>query len=496
MNDRAIATAPLNTSAGNSQQDPFSSASFLALFWKPRFMPPSRSLLHVPMLFWLTTTLAPRRAAILGVGDGVAHFALCQAMETFKLRGGGDCVGYGYWSDSKSEKPSASVPAPLSEHQNMLYEGVSRLVAAESPTDALEELSARPVDLLCVDLEALPKNAVISADSVASAVAANGVLVLLGTQTLEERPHDGRGFLRLLNTCPSATFEGTTRATVLVMGNSLPGALRVLFESAQDAKLSPGAEAVFRRIGEGVFATARVGDLANARAKARRALAEAENALRSEQGLLSKSRERSAAQDRKINELQVEIFELHQQREALESAHARALGDLGAERDCLQERVRDCETKMARLASQRDDAVAEAKMVLKRLGESDAAHLGEITELTRISEEWRAQVEQSRLKQSALSAEVESLRGLLQGALDKVKQQRKLRHKTSAGFRALIKSLRKDLRESQHAVERSQQEIRCLEQRVGEILGSTSWKITLPLREFKSRLLNRRRKAT
>lgn len=58
-----------------------SSSVIKPMLLRPRFMKESDLLLHLPFLFWLVNAVRPARSAVLGLGNGVAFLALCQAIE-------------------------------------------------------------------------------------------------------------------------------------------------------------------------------------------------------------------------------------------------------------------------------------------------------------------------------------------------------------------------------------------------------------------------------
>jgi len=70
-------------------------ASAQSLFWQPNFVANSELLQHLPFLFWAIETIRPQDAAVIGVGEGVGHFGICQAFDELTLPG--CCRGFGFW---------------------------------------------------------------------------------------------------------------------------------------------------------------------------------------------------------------------------------------------------------------------------------------------------------------------------------------------------------------------------------------------------------------
>ncbi|WP_205518751.1 hypothetical protein [Pseudotabrizicola algicola] len=114
------------------------------LFWRPRYLRDGASLHHLPFLFWLVDTLRPKSFVSLGGGDGVVHFALCQAAEKLDL----DARGYSFgpWGTE-----SGSVPTDLARYNSETYPDGSRLSPSD-PAQAAGSFPAGTVDLLSVQL--------------------------------------------------------------------------------------------------------------------------------------------------------------------------------------------------------------------------------------------------------------------------------------------------------------------------------------------------------
>ena len=110
-------------------------------FWRPRFAGEGEMLLFAPFLFWLTAILRPSRSTVVGLGDGISCFALCQAID--RLHIDGFCTGVGFSED---------IPVPIERHAKQLYEGVVDLRLARNPVEALSHLIPGSQDLIVIDL--------------------------------------------------------------------------------------------------------------------------------------------------------------------------------------------------------------------------------------------------------------------------------------------------------------------------------------------------------
>lgn len=109
------------------------------IFWHPRYLRVSRYTAHLPFLFWLIADLRPRRCVTLGLGTGVAHFAICQAVEKLGL----EAVCHGV-----DARDAADLPKGLQDYNSDNYDYFSRL---DSGVDPLEAVDHGDIDLLVVD---------------------------------------------------------------------------------------------------------------------------------------------------------------------------------------------------------------------------------------------------------------------------------------------------------------------------------------------------------
>lgn len=126
----------------NSVSDLLAPLSSQELFWNARYAGRDDVLVYLPFLFWLVKDLRPARAACLEIDQGVAHFALCQAMD--KTGQDGICYGFGQWAEGE-------VPAALQEHSAREYEDTSRLTASRNDATAAEGFEDASLELIVVE---------------------------------------------------------------------------------------------------------------------------------------------------------------------------------------------------------------------------------------------------------------------------------------------------------------------------------------------------------
>ena len=111
------------------------------LFWRTKYLRASPSLAHLPFLFWLIAALRPRRTATLNIGEGVVHFAACQAIE--KIGADALCLGFGEWGGT-------GVPDQIAAYNAEQYSEFSTL-AEMSPAKAARRAPKGGIDLLIAE---------------------------------------------------------------------------------------------------------------------------------------------------------------------------------------------------------------------------------------------------------------------------------------------------------------------------------------------------------
>ena len=107
------------------------------LFWRARYLRASPLLHHLPFLFWLIEAQRPASLVEIGVGEGVAYMAACQAIDKLDLTA--RC--YGIVTD-----PAAEAAALRRLHDEQ-YADFSRLLD-EPPAQAANRFPQGGIDLL------------------------------------------------------------------------------------------------------------------------------------------------------------------------------------------------------------------------------------------------------------------------------------------------------------------------------------------------------------
>lgn len=508
-------------------------AALQAAFRQPRFLGEPRTMLPVPLLFWLVDALRPERALVLGAGEGSLFFALAQAMDRLE-RPDGQCQGFGFWPAEGSGGGMATrVPTSLRNHLRQLYPDLAELQAAPDPATALQGQRAGSLDLLLIDLGQLPPAPTPSADSDSGPDARldarlggpgwrhllrpRGLVLLHGTldapQVLASDAADGEsGALEFRLGAGLALLPQGKLATPILASPLAP--LHAPNHSGQPA---PELEQLFRHLGQGLEATARQGREERAAAADRSALA----ALRNDKAEAGRTlTELRAAYDQRsllLARTQAELFQLrgaedrlqrqvHQLDEALHEAqaevHNRAQAAQAAaqalqaeqaqlvqQRDKLQAKASALAAQVAALQQAQEQADKDRAALRDEIARAEAARTEQAREMEALANKLQAteqqaaaQAERAEAERSARFRETAALTGRLeelQRTQDRAEAAR-LRQQQAAQAKAVAGQAGE--------LAQAQAEAARLQARVDELLASTSWRLTAPLRWVKLRL--------
>jgi hypothetical protein len=144
------------------------------LLWTPSYVRDDKILWHVPFLFWLLEATRPRLYVEIGVGEGVAYMAVCQALH--RMRAHSQCYAVGQWRDADG---NVSVPERLAARNADLYEDFSTILTGgiEQSAQLVEDGS---VDLMLVDLTQDPSVAGLVQETWLPKLSSTGILLLNG----------------------------------------------------------------------------------------------------------------------------------------------------------------------------------------------------------------------------------------------------------------------------------------------------------------------------
>lgn len=392
--------------------------------WQPQEIGPSGYRDHLAVLAWLVFTLRPRQGIGLGIGQGVAYFALCQAVRDAGLDA--QLFGIGQWP--------AQQAGALRDHNQQDYAAFSRLVSAD-PDGAADIFDFGGIDLLMVDQDLTPELLGALTNRWLPLMSERGVIVLRGLTAAREEESARTKLAALTGAMPHLELSGGDGVAVLLVG------------AAPDETLALAAELAADEAGQ----TALAAEFAGLAAPVQARIAAEED----------KAQRKAMAQD------------LARLRKALaEATGARdtALTEAAALRARLAELQDSQQTAIAALAL-RDGALAERARELEEARAAMETRTGalersraEVLAMTRVTEEVHAQLERLRSEhETALAREAE-------------------RRRLDASLTARLTAGRT---EAQAALQAAQA---ILAQKDAEILAlrsSTSWKVTAPLRNAK-----------
>ncbi|WP_311950124.1 class I SAM-dependent methyltransferase [Halomonas piscis] len=375
-----------------------------SMFWQPDYLQPSAWLEHLPALFWLVEAVQPSRCMTLGVQQGAAHFAMCQAVSRLRL----DARCYGVQPrDALDEAATADFQAVRDYHARH-YSGVSRLMNT-APQAALEQFGKGSLDLVVFNLPAETDNTASLMELAVSRLSARGVIVLPGIERREPGARLPELFDRLAQQYPAFAFVHGDGMGVVTVDPAPSGTLKNLFEAGETPASRQVLRDVFQRLGR---------SCADA--------VEAQQARQRTEQLAREVEQLEQAHERRAEELETLRHRLSEQ----DKTHARQQGQQEARVEMLQEARDDLRAELRDLlarktaANDSDSAAAERgseqaalEQQLEEMQQerddtqaSLEARFNELAQLTRMLEEQRTQGEEAQAERDEARVECEALR--------------------------------------------------------------------------------------
>jgi len=408
-----------NSAVTRLATDVFAPAAFESLFWRPRYLIDSPVVTHLPLLFWICAALRPSNAAVVGAGDGVAHFALCQAMDRFN--GQGQCSGYGFWKEAASGGMASIIPPKLTTHQGILYEEISHLVPSQDPDAVADGLGEGALDLLWLDLTATPEGLGLRADLFSRALNRTGVMFIHGIRRISDEGADGAALKRLIKSKRCVRFDDEEGLLLVALDGDLPTRIEALLTTAKSAALAPEVERVFRRVGQGLISSVRADDAMDSKQNAEKKAAELSAARDRAEGALKEINSAYELRNKKFAEVQSDLFdarliaaELKAQIAQVQEDHSsflaaqvrtsleaqQQLEAARAEANDLRDQLKVAEDGRVALEAAQEAALAKAESMKVSLKESltseRSVRFSETATLTRMIEALKAERERKK----------------------------------------------------------------------------------------------------
>ncbi|GGL78994.1 hypothetical protein [Wenxinia marina] len=470
--------------------------SVLALFARAKFVRPAPILHHLPLLFWITEVLRPAATLSLGGTDALAHFAICQTVE--RLDTGAECWAVAGGTDG--------FDGAILDYNDQQYAEFSTLLPGPV-AEAIDGIEAESFDLLVIEAAMLAE--AVSAGMLRR-LSRGGIVVIHGLRSAAALP-------AVLGERDTLVFPHGDGAVVVGDAQELPSRLATLLDFGTSHRDTRMVRQIFRRLGGGQHAE---GEAERARSevdeahglvrRARDREVETAHRLKAEQQQTESLRaemqardERAAAAALGLEAAQEEIRSAQAEAEVAGNQVRTLRGDLDAARRRLEEveAERDAAQSRADALETGHGTAGEATGLEAERERADglAAQLREMGKLLEEAEARAAPAPIAGPIAAADSEEHEALRRLCAELGDRVEAETgKVRTLEAERIRAaeeiaaltaridtVSAQLEKVRRERDKLAGRLKEETRRSSEAaraVEDLLSSTSWKVTSPLR--------------
>lgn len=228
-----------------------------ASFMHPIWFPPTAWVQHAPFAYFLVEALKPRTYVELGSHYGYSFFAVCQAVEAYKLPT--RCYAVDTWQGDEhagyySDMVYRFVKQHLDEHY-AAFATMKRMTFAE----AAKDFAPGSIDLLHIDGRHFYEDAKEDFETYAGKVAKAGIVIVHDTQVKDRGFGVYRLWAEIAERYPSFEFRHGHGLGVAAIGGEIPAALSGFFEIAKDSAASADVRAVYERLGESLEPAAKAG---------------------------------------------------------------------------------------------------------------------------------------------------------------------------------------------------------------------------------------------
>ncbi|WP_417726473.1 class I SAM-dependent methyltransferase [Roseovarius sp.] len=496
----------------------FAPATIKPLFWRPRFRASSPVQLHAPLLLWLAADARVRQVGVLGVGDGFAHFLFCQAIDKLNIQG--RCTGFGFWKDQKTGAALAQPPSLLTEHAEQFYEDISDIRPFLNSTDAVENIAEQSLDLLFVDLNALAEGDHPHIEELIRRLRSNAILIVHATNALWQGAEHSAALAKQLGRLDRLEFRNGDGLSVFPIGQEQSARLKSLMTARENGEVSGDIQLVFRRLGQSLAAIEEARILKSKSAASSKALSEVQEQLKSIKQELADLREAYDQRSRKVSETQSLIFDLQTsltstsgEKIQLEKSLATAESTLAAAQaelksqneeriaaqaatraaiDRAEEAEAALETAQAELKNKSEDLIAAQAATHEAIGRAENAEAA--------LETAQAEVNAAQKHRNAESERAAQLDLQIKATQQALNMEKATRFEETAALTRMLEKARAEVKtakagwktESERAaqlelnISEASQTIESLRFQNEELLNSTSWKMTAPIRTVKT----------
>lgn len=398
-----------------------------AIFSRAKYLGPSQTLHHLPFLSWLVEALKPRRVVEIGLNHGVSYFATCQAAERLDCLL--DCTGIGEWSDG--------VPEDLARYNDEQYQEFSSLLSM-SGSAAADRFEPGSVDLLILGRPMSEIEKLLEAGW-QDKISARGIVLIHGSRIGDAEAQ--ADLTKLRQAYDSFEFPHGDGLLVLGVGQELPPRITKFLDHGLTPDRAEHLRRVFRRLGRSQATEGRLAvleaELASHETKRQEQvdaeLLKRDFALAEKAAQIETLEGERAAWEQQHARLQTEIETLSLK--VLSQADVRTIKDLTAERDRLMRVIELRDTALSESVRQKSEAKAECEGLAALLKDAKSAESRQSKQIAKL---------EGRLKEA--QRELGELVGLAEEN------------------------------------ERLRMEVERMASDIDGLRGSTSWKLTAPMR--------------
>jgi predicted nucleic acid-binding Zn-ribbon protein len=483
---------------------------------KPARLTPSAWIGHIPFAAWIVQEAAPRLFVELGTHHGASYLSFCQAVKENRL--GTACFAVDTWQgDEHAGNYGDEVFEALFEYHQVHYAGFSQLLRMTFD-EAASCFDDGSVDLLHIDGLHTYEAVKHDFETWLPKMSEGGVVLFHDTMVRERNFGVWRLWEELTAGYPHFEFNHAHGLGVLLVGSQMPAALLKLAEAAGDEGATQSIRRLFERLAQAVEAESTrdalkvsVADLARDADHHLDMLGQQSEIIRQRDLQLVElhvkvgDRDEKVAElhgavakrDRKVEELSAQVDHLDRQavelRDQLQARDRKLveLHGLVGERDrkieAISNRMEEVDAHLARQAHSLSAQVVELESATAAL----RSELGDVSSSVPVPAARTAQDNalplmqelsfiESRVRYRA--AELSKSRGRIAELMQRM-----------ANIESSLGDCMRQLECSQGNEQRLEDEIKRKNANLQELLDSTSWRWTSPLRSVSAFLTGMRR---